>query len=267
MNFKKVIIMTDLDGTLLNDRKQVSERDISAINDFRANGGLFTLATGRGVAMARSIVEKLEVDMPCVIFNGAAVYDFKRDEFLWHSSMPDCASDYIRMLQKEFPDIGLEILHADKVYVTNNNQTVEEHMAIESIVPVYCSLEDVPKNNWLKVLIAYPPEKIHKIIEFTSENCKDGINRVHSSPMYYEMLPEGVSKGSGYKRLLEVIGKTDYFTVAAGDFGNDYDMVRTADLGVAVANAQQPVKDVAKLIVGDNNSSPMSQIIEYIEKL
>lgn len=267
MDFKKVIIMTDLDGTLLNDKKQVSEKDIKAINDFRANGGLFTLATGRGVAMARNIVEKLKVDMPCVIFNGAAVYDFKKDEFLWHSSMPDCASDYIRMLQKEFPDIGLEILHADKVYVTNNNRTVEEHMAIESIVPVYCGLEDVPKEGWLKVLIAYPPEKIHKIMEFTAENCKNGINWVHSSPMYYEMLPEGVSKGSGYKRLLEVIGKTDYFTVASGDFGNDYDMVRTADLGVAVANAQQPVKDAAKLVVGDNNSSPMSQIIDYIRKL
>ena len=55
--------------------------------------------------------------------------------------------------------------------------------------------------------------------------------------------------------------------MASGDFGNDYDMVRMADLGVAVANAQQAVKDAAKLIVGDNNSSPMAQIIEHIKTL
>lgn len=267
MDFNKIIIMTDLDGTLLDDKKRVSEKDMEAINRFRNNGGSFTLATGRGVAMARNVVDMLGIDMPCVIFNGAAVYDFNKDGFLWHSSMPSSAAEYIRTLQKAFPDIGIEILHADKVYVTNNNETVEEHMAIESIVPVYAQLEDVPRDNWLKVLIAYPPEEIHKIIEFTKTGCNKGVNWVHSSPMYYEMLPEGVSKGSGYKKLLEITGMTDYFTVASGDFGNDYEMVRTADLGVAVANAQEPVKAAAKLIVGDNNSSPMSQIIEYVEKL
>ncbi|MBR4112735.1 MAG: HAD family hydrolase [Ruminiclostridium sp.] len=267
MNFEKIVIMTDLDGTLLDDKKQISEKDMAAIDEFRRGGGLFTLATGRGVAMARNIVDKLKIDIPCVIFNGAAVYDFTANKFLWHSSMPDCAADYIRTLAKEFPDIGIEILHAEKVYVTNYNQTVEEHMALESIVPVRCTLEEAPKEDWLKVLIAYPPERIDKIIEFTQNNCNIGVNWVHSSPMYYEMLPEGISKGTGLPRLLEVMGETERFTVASGDFGNDYDMVRMADLGVAVANAQQAVKDAAKLVVGDNNSSPMSQIIEYIRGL
>ena len=267
MNLENVIIMTDLDGTLLDDEKRISERDINAINRFRADGGHFTIATGRGVAMAKNIVDFLEIDMPCVIFNGAAVYDFNKDEFLWHSSMPPCAAEYIRILQREFPDIGIEILHAEKVYVTNNNQTVEEHMALESITPVFCTLEEAPQEDWLKVLIAYPPEQIHKIIEFTQQNCNIGVNWVHSSPMYYEMLPEGISKGSGYKKLLEITGKAEFFTVASGDYGNDYDMVRTADLGVAVANAQENVKSVAKLVVCDNNSSPMSKIIEYIRNL
>lgn len=267
MNLEKVIIMTDLDGTLLNDEKKVSQEDLKAIDSFRSDGGHFTVATGRGVAMAKNVVDMLKIDMPCVIFNGAAVYDFKADKFLWHSSMPPCAADYIKILQREFPDIGIEILHAEKVYVTNNNETVEEHMALESIVPVFCTLEEAPTEGWLKVLIAYPPEKIHRIIEFTRSNCNEGVNWVHSSPMYYEMLPEGISKGYGYKKLLEVTGKTELFTVASGDYGNDYDMVKSADLGVAVANAQDAVKSVAKLIVCDNNSSPMAKIIEHIRKL
>ena len=267
MNFEKVVIMTDLDGTLLDDKKQISEKDMAAIDEFRKGGGIFTVATGRGVAMARSIVEKLKVDIPCVIFNGAAVYDFNEKRFLWHSSMPDFAVGYIKTLMKQFPDIGIEVLRGEEVFVVNNNKTVDEHMAIENVVPVYMDIDDVPKDGWLKVLIAYPPEKIDRIIEFTKTNCNIGVNWVHSSPMYYEMLPEGISKGAGYKKLLEILGKTDYFTVASGDFGNDYEMVRTADLGVAVANAQQAVKDAAKLIVGDNNSSPMAQIIEHIRGL
>ncbi len=259
--------MTDLDGTLLNDRKEIAPEDMTAIDEFRRGGGIFTVATGRGYAMARSIIDKLRIDVPCVIFNGAAVYDFKAEKFLWHSSMPDCAVDYIKILAEKFPDIGIEILHEKNVYVTNNNQTVVEHMALESLVPTYMSVDDVPKENWLKVLIAYPPENIGKIIEFTQSNCNKSVNWVHSSPMYYEMLPEGISKGSGYKRLLELGGFGDRFTVAAGDFGNDYDMVRTADFGVAVANAQDAVKSVAKLIVGDNNGAPISEIIKHIKSM
>lgn len=267
MNFDKVIIMTDLDGTLLNDKKQVSEEDLAAISEFRSKGGLFTVATGRGVAMSRRVVSMLDIDVPCVIFNGAAVYDFRRNEFLWHSSMPSFAVEYIKTLMVQFPDIGIEILRGEEVFVVNNNETVDEHMAIEMVAPVYMDIDVVPKDNWLKVLIAYPPEKLDKVVEFTKTACNNGVNWVRSSPVYYEMLPEGISKGTGLPRLLEAIGRTDCFTVASGDFGNDYDMVRMADLGVAVANAQQEIKNAAKLIVSDNNSSPMSQIIEHIRNL
>lgn len=267
MDFKNVILMSDLDGTLLNDSKQISERDLQAINRFRNGGGIFTVATGRGVAMAENVVKKLKVDFPCVIFNGAAVYDFNKHEFLWNSSMPECASEYIGMLEKEFPDIGIEILCGDSVYVTDYNETVREHLALEMLEGIRCSLEGTPKGEWLKVLIAYPPKQIGRIIDFTKRNCADNVNWVHSSPMYYEMLPEGISKGSGYKKLLELLDINERFTAAVGDYGNDYDMIKSADLGVAVANAQEHIKSAAKLIVGDNNSSPISQIIDYIDKL
>lgn len=267
MDFKKVILISDLDGTLLTDDKRISEKDIYAIEEFRSDGGLFTAATGRGVAMAENVVKKIGIDIPCVIFNGAAVYDFNRREFLWHSSMPDCAYDYIRGLEAEFPDIGIEILRGEAVYVTDYNETVGEHLAIEQIKAVQCGLDDAPKGDWLKVLIAYPPEKIGGVIEYTREKCQTGVNWVHSSPMYYEMLPEGISKGYGYKKLLSLLGKEDLFTVAVGDYGNDYDMVRSADLGVAVANAQEQIKSAAKLIVSDNNNSPISRIIDYIKEL
>ncbi len=267
MDFSKIIIMTDLDGTLLNDKKQISEKDMASLEEFRSKGGTFAVATGRGYAMARPIVEKLDIHTPCVIFNGAAVYDFDADKFLWHSSMPACAVEYIKILGERFPDIGIEILHEKLVYVTNYNETVREHMELEHIEPVICDVEEVPTDNWLKVLIAYPPEEIHRIIEFTKTDCNRFVNWVHSSPMYYEMLPEGISKGSGYKRLLEYGGFKDKFTVAMGDYGNDYDMVKNADLGVAVANALDSVKSAAKLVVGDNNSSPLSQVIEHLRSL
>ena len=59
MDFKNAIIMTDLDGTLLNDEKNISERDLESINNFCDKGGLFTIATGRGYSMAKPVAEKV----------------------------------------------------------------------------------------------------------------------------------------------------------------------------------------------------------------
>ena len=59
MDFSKVILMTDLDGTLLTDDKQILPGDFEAIERFRRGGGLFTMATGRGYEMAKHIADKL----------------------------------------------------------------------------------------------------------------------------------------------------------------------------------------------------------------
>ena len=267
MNFNKVLIVTDLDGTLLDDEKNIAEADVKAINDFRAGGGLFAAATGRGVAMAKRIIDDLEIATPCVIFNGAAVYDFKADKFLWHSDMPMIADDYIRMLEKKFPDIGVEILHEREVYVTHDNQTVQDHLKLEHLPSVLRKLEDVPHEGRMKVLIAYPPEKMQAVIDYTLENCKEGVNWVHSAPMYYEMLPEGISKAAGVKKLIELMHFQDKFVAAAGDYGNDRAMIAEADLGVAVGNALDSVKEAAGLIVRDNNHAPISEMIDYIRKM
>ena len=79
MDFSKVILMTDLDGTLLTDDKRILPQDLEAIERFRAGGGLFTMATGRGYSMAKHIADKLRLDCPAVVYNGAAVYDFRQE--------------------------------------------------------------------------------------------------------------------------------------------------------------------------------------------
>ena len=102
MDFKNVIIMSDLDGTLLDDKKEISQRDMESINEFCDKGGMFTIATGRGYSMARPVAEKLKLRIPAVIFNGSAVYDFDKDEFLWQSEVTQKARDYIKLVMDRF---------------------------------------------------------------------------------------------------------------------------------------------------------------------
>lgn len=269
MKFENVIIMSDIDGTLVTDEKKILPRDMEAINRFREGGGIFTLATGRGYSMAKPVAERVGLDVPAVIFNGSAVYDFKADKFLWHSKLPDSTKEIAKELIKAFPDIAIEILCRDRVYVPSINRIERKHLALENVQPFMCKVDEIDEESWLKMLIAYPPEKIQNIIDFVNER-PDYINAAHwvrSENHYFEMLPLGVNKGSGFQRLLELMGKENAFTVGVGDYNNDIELIEQASLGVAVGSAQQAAKDAADLVVCDNNSGAISEVIEYIEKM
>lgn len=267
MNFGRVILMTDLDGTLFTDDKRILPQDMAAIERFRKGGGLFTVATGRGISMAKSAAEKLSLDVPAVIFNGAAVYDFAQERFLWRSDMGEYARDYARRISDHFPDIGMEILAEDRVYVPFLNETEQWHLDLESVKPDRLPLEAIPDGGWLKLLLAYPPEKMDEVVDFVRESEMCRAQWVRSAPMFYECLPQGIDKAAGFKELIRVLGAQDRFTAAAGDFMNDTHMIQDADLGAAVASAQESVKAAADIVVCDNNSGAIAELIDYIEKL
>lgn len=267
MDFSKVIFMTDLDGTLLTDDKRILPEDMAAIERFRRGGGLFTVATGRGCGMARSAVEKLGIDIPAVLFNGAAVYDFKADKFVWQCEIGSHAREYVKRLSELFPDLGIEVLHEQTIFTPFINQAELDHLALEGIQPHPCTIEELPEKGWLKVLLAHDHEKLDEVVEFIKASDMQKAQWVRSAPVYYECLPEGVDKSMGYKQLIKILGAEERFTVASGDYMNDLAMIQKADLGVAVASAQEEVKAAADLVVCDNNSGAIAEIIEYIERL
>ena len=207
---------------------------------------------------------KLGLRIPAAIFNGSAVDDFRQEKFLWQSEVTQRARDYVRLVMERFPDVGIEVLHKHTVYVPALNDVERAHMALENVQADTCRVSDIPGEGWLKVLFAYPEEKMPELAAFIDEHCSEGTNRVLSAPVFYELLPTGVSKAYGYKQLLRVIGEEKRFTVAAGDYPNDAEMVRQANLGVAVSNAHDEVKAAADIIIGSNNENPMTQIIEKI---
>lgn len=268
MEFSKVILMTDLDGTLLTDDKQILPVDMAAIERFRAGGGIFTVATGRGYAMAKHIADKLKLDCPAVVYNGAAVYDFRQEKFLWQCAIGDKALGIIKHIAERYPDIGVEVLRGNVVYVPYLNEMEQWHLDLEQVKADWTPLDEIPRDGWLKVLFAYPPEKLDGLQRYV-ESCQElhGVHWVRSAPMFFECLPEGIDKSAGYRHLIKAISAEDRFTVAAGDFMNDLAMIQSADLGAAVASALPEVRAAADILLCDNNSGAMAQLIDHIEKM
>ncbi len=270
MDFGKVIFMTDLDGTLFTDDKRILDKDMAAIERFRKGGGMFTLATGRSYAMAKRAAVELGLDrynMPAVLFNGAGVYDFNADKFLWKCVIDAKAYGYVRAIGERFPKIGAEVLCEQAVIVPYLNDTERMHLDWEQVDAEFRGVDDLPESGWLKFLFADEPENLDAVEEFVRNGDFGGVHWIRSGPHFLECLPEGVDKSRGFSELIRLLGVEDRFTVAAGDYMNDTAMIRNADLGAAVGSAQPSVKDAADIVVCDNNSGAISEIIDYLERL
>ena len=253
MDFKNVIFVSDLDGTLLTDDKQIIARDLAAIERFRKGGGLFAAATGRGYSMAKRVVEMI-TDIPSVIFNGAAVYDFKNDKFLWQCEIDKRAYGYVDKIGRAFPGIGAEILCEQTVYVPYLNEVERTHLDWEQVKADFRDASDVPESGWLKFLFSGEPELLDEVERFVAAGDFGGVHWIRSGPPFFECLPEGVDKWFGFQKLISILNVENRFTVAAGDYNNDAAMIKNAKLGCAPENALESVKNAADLVVCDNNS-------------
>lgn len=262
--FDGILLCTDLDDTLLTSDKRVSEKNKAALNYFMENGGLYTFATGRVKNGADLIREFIEPNAPMVCFNGAAIFDFKKDKFLWSMALPKEAVEVMEYVDKHAPYAGIEASSHEAVYFCKFNHIVKRHREIEKFPDLCCDYHEIPEDI-VKVIFMMEEDEIEGFKELIGESEFWGkYDFIQSSPHYYELLPLGASKGAGLKKLKELMGAR--VSIGMGDTENDISMMKDADIGIAVANATDAVKAAAKHITeNDNNNDAVCEVIKGIE--
>lgn len=264
-DLSKVILFSDMDGTLLTRKKEITQKDLDAIKRFPSLGGKFTVATGRTVQTFEQYRDMLDINIPIILFNGALIYDYSTKETLYMNPLPENAKDIALEILANMPEAGGEVLKADGTYVFRNNDYEQLHTDICKIVPNYSELKDIDSAGWLKVLFAMAPEEIPHMELLVHQSGYDSVSFVKSSDIFYEMLTEGISKGSALSEYRRIKGYEDYTFVAIGDFDNDLEMVQEADLGVCPANAEDSVKQKADLVLEKTcDEGAVAELIDYI---
>lgn len=262
-DINKILLITDLDGTLLPESKVISQTDLKAINDFKQRGGLFTVATGRNIQASEKYLNQLEPNVPVILYNGALIYNSADKEILYSNCLDEKSVNTVRDILEKFDFIGCEILKSDGIYVVKNSKEEQEHIEICKVNPVFCSIDDMKCENWLKVLFAVPPDKSDELWEYVSslENSSDF---VRSANVYIELLPHNVSKGNALKKLKEIIPENTKI-IAVGDYNNDVEMLEFADIGIAPSNACEEVKKSADFISEKScEENALADAVEYI---
>lgn len=258
-----LLFITDLDDTLLRGDKSISRENLAAIARFRELGGRFTVATGRSIPSYLPYQEQLCPDLAVVLNNGAVLYDPYRDEILWNSVLPDTAKGYVREVMERFPKVGVEILLGKEIFVLRMSRQIREHMEHEHLIHTMAPLEEIP-DEWFKVLYATGREELGRLHSYLTGLGHPDVRYVTSSQCYCEMLPRHTSKGGALRQLLELEGLQGMRVYAAGDYYNDLELIRAADVGIAVANAPEEVRQAAGMVVASNEENGIAEALNRI---
>lgn len=263
---EKVILLSDMDGTLLNAKKQITDTDRRAIRRFMDMGGKFTVATGRTIQSFEQYRDMIELEMPIILYNGAAIHDFSAGKTLYTHPLPVESKTIAMEILAEMPESGGEVLKTDGTYVFSNTDYQKLHTKLCNIVPNYVGLPDIEDGGWLKVLFSLAPEDVpHMELLVHRKGYDKTVDFVRSSEIFLEMLPKGVSKGSALGEYRKLSGMEDFTFVSIGDFDNDLEMICRADLGACPSNAEESVKEAADLVLTHScEDGAVAELIDII---
>ncbi len=263
--YDKVILLSDMDGTLLNSESKVSKENQEAIKDFMEQGGKFGIATGRSRFNSLSIMEGVKVNIPCILLNGSAVYDFNTQEYVSVSELPkDKLLKFLEFIQKEYPKVAIQIYCPNMCYFVSIKEFADEHICSIHQPNVFSQLNDIIDIPWIKILF-YGAMEVLELLNTYLIDFELGhvVDRVFSGPNYFEILPEGANKGNAMLKLREKM-PGEYKIYAVGDYNNDIEMIKAADVGIATENSNSALKEVADIITVSNDESVIADIIYRI---
>ncbi len=264
MKIQDILLVSDIDGTLIDKNHQIPTRNREAICRFMQKGGGFAIATGRSWESVEKCLDGLKVNRPCVLANGGVVFDMQTRRALSCQPLPAEAIEYTRRFLKAFPEAGVEVFTPSDVLMLRENQVTRDHMRHERLQYQTAKIEEITEP-WCKVLIASTEQPA--LMEFTRSFPHPGVRFVASSDRYWEMLPEGADKGTGIARLAEVCGVPMSAVAAIGDYYNDVEMLQTAGIPAVPANAPEEIQKLAKWITCSCEEGAVAEFIEILERM
>jgi len=259
-----MLLITDLDGTLLDNDKNIIKADFDAIKKWQAAGHLFTFATGRAISTALSYAEELELNLPAVVFNGSVIYDFSKKSTICATPLADFAPDVVKFVLETFPYVGVTVQTISEMLTIRSNDIIENLLAIEHTPRVDITLDEIP-NRLYKVLFALPHDKVPEFSKELKARWGGKTDFIHSNVEYFEMLPLGECKGSAVKKLTKHIGYNGKIA-AIGDFDNDITMLKDADFSACPSGAKGTIRETAQTVLQSNNGGAVAEFIDILMK-
>ena len=275
--FDRVLLASDFDNTLVytqgalergEDVPPMSARNRASLDYFIKNGGLFAVSTGRALPAFAPYAHDLPCNVPCVIANGAALYDFTRGEYVYTAFFTDAIYAQVDELLAQFPDLTFEVYHDDRrIHAMHPNDFVRshEHLTRAKTQEVQSFREvDLPI---IKLLFEDERSVLDTVAAFIRSRPWGGdYELIYSSDHLLEMTVRGATKGGMVLRLAELLGVARKDIYCAGDHLNDIPMFEVSAIGFAPANSVPEVLQSGAQIVCHCKDGAIADIIDILDK-
>ena len=244
-----ILLCSDFDGTLYNG-KVIPEDNMKAIRHFRENGGLFSVVSGRDSAFLHSFFDGYSFGVPVVNYNGAVIYDFDNRKIISEHFMTGITMEHFNTILREVQGVcRFSFFQSSGV----TREPIDRHGSVnpERIKNLYKFAVNISGESadWVA-----GRDKLRELMSDYSV--------VRSYEDYVEILEPECTKAPSTKRLKQMVGADTL--VCVGDYENDIEMVKNADIGYAVANAVPELKAVADRISVSVDDAAIARIIEEL---
>lgn len=251
----------DLDGTTVDARGRLSDKNKQAFKEAKAAGHLICFVSGRRDSDMVSIIDECG-DVDYLILNNGGKLICNQTHRVLENDMMDPVDTAVLIAFCLENKYQIHVLSGLKWYINKWSQGLQSYVESLGYAPEYFSdLEQLPMDQ-IEGLTATGDSR--DICEFIrARHLRFTV--VASEPDCVDIMSKGVNKWSGIEKLLPIVGLGREDVIAAGDYENDIEMIVNAGTGVAVANALDCVKEQADYItVHDNSHSAMADMIHEL---
>lgn len=268
MGYKMIVL--DLDDTLLSNNGKISEKNKLTLKQAQEKGVKVVLASGRPTYAIRNLADELELDKYegyILGYNGARIIDYKIKQVMYEA---DLTQEQIKKLYEMSKKYETYIHTYDEENIIANVDNPYSYIESEiTTMPLKIEkdfLGNIPKI-CIKAILLQAPNHLKEVEQMLKPIIKEEMSMTITKPYFLEFMNKDVDKGRSIKRLCDVIGIDIKEVIAIGDSYNDISMIETVGLGVAMGNAIDELKKIAKYITDDNENDGVAKVVEkYILK-
>ncbi len=271
----KKLYISDLDGTLLNEKGEITQTTADILNQHIAKGGLFTIATARMPYTCDTRLAKIELQMPAILMNGVMLYDFKNKKYLSHTPIaPHVYRDILAAVTKHqcqcyvytYKNEGLHLYFEDDALDVENQYYHERAQKGCLFAGQITSFEQILNEDIVYIAALGEKEQMLKLqaeIETMEGVGSSGYINIYNGGYCLEIFSCAANKATRAKELKQTYGADTL--ISFGDNYNDVKVMKASDECYAPQNALDEIKAFATGILPSHNEDGVARFIAQQE--
>lgn len=266
MTYKAIVL--DLDGTLTNNKKEITPKTREALLSAQRNGMCVILASGRPTYGIRPLADELQIGQQggyVMAYNGGCVTQWDSKSIIFNQTLnADLVPILYRAAKEDSRHFEILTYQGEGIAATDISNEYVRHEAFINKMPLtqYDDFVHQVQHPINKCLIVGDPTPLALLERHLAQTLQGQCSVYRSADFFLECVPLGIDKAASLARLLPTLGLTREEIIAVGDGHNDISMIEYAGLGVAMANAADATKAKADYITRSNEEDGVAHVLQ-----